>query len=433
MKFRRADDANRLKGIADKLSEEEGRYICRVLYKDPFKIAYPILLLIYIFILGGFLLWPFDFIFKVKNDAHWIGNSKGIEFLKTGQVISNSPIQELFNHLVKGSGLTIELWLETGDLNQAGPARIISYSKNKELCNFILAQAGDKLIVELRTTKTSLSGTSPTLVIPDIFSSRSLKHMIIMYDLSEQRVYINGESKAQSNVLKGDFSNWDPSCELVIGNEATGDLPWKGKIYYVAIFDRSLTEQEIHQNYVTGLQSKTNNGPSVFWKEDSKRDTRLKTKGLLLRYLFDERKGSVIYDSGSVLNPMNLYIPKYIIHKKNSFFRFSIGSLLSRSEFSDLILNVLIFIPLGILIHGMLRTRYGLALKISLKALLAGGLFSLGVESLQHFSVTRDSSLIDVFTNMIGVAVGIVMDRCYYLFLNYQAKRLQMLIYDRKE
>ncbi|MEA1948129.1 MAG: hypothetical protein U9N83_12610, partial [Thermodesulfobacteriota bacterium] len=63
----------------------------------------------------------------------------------------------------------------------------------------------------------------------------------------------------------------------------------------------------------------------------------------------------------------------------------------------------------------------------------AGTLFTLGVESIQHFSMTRDSSLIDVFTNMTGIAIGIMIDRVYNLFLNYKAERLQMLLYDRTE
>jgi len=65
--------------------------------------------------------------------------------------------------------------------------------------------------------------------------------------------------------------------------------------------------------------------------------------------------------------------------------------------------------------------------------LLTGTLFTLSIESLQYFLLTRNSSLIDVCTNMTGAAIGIVMDRAYHLFLNYQAERLQMLLYDRKD
>ena len=261
------------------------------------------------------------------------------------------------------------------------------------------------------------------LIIDDTFNYRSLQHVIVTYDFSEQRVYINGEQRARSEILKGDFSNWDPSCSLVIGNEVTGDRPWNGKIYYVAIFDRSLTEEEIRQNYLSGLPLKVN--------KESTKNTKFKTKSLVARYLFDEGKADVIHDGGPVLNPVSLFMPKYFKNKMKPFPGVSIDSLQSKSLFLDIIINTLIFIPLGIIIHGMLRTRFGLTLKISLAALLAGTLFTLGIESMQHFSMTRNSSLMDVLMNITGTALGIAIDRAYNLLLDYRADQLQMLLYDR--
>jgi VanZ family protein len=79
----------------------------------------------------------------------------------------------------------------------------------------------------------------------------------------------------------------------------------------------------------------------------------------------------------------------------------------------------------------MLRARRRLTLKISQAALLAGTLLTLGFETIQYFTLTRNSSLIDVVMNMTGTALGITMDRVYNLFLNYRAVRLQMLLCDR--
>ena len=370
-------------------------------------------------------MWPFNFNSSVPNDASWIENKPGVEFIKTGQAVSNSSTQEFFDRLIKGSGLTLEVWLQTEDPKQSGPARILSYSINPVLRNFTICQSWDQLVVRLRTTETSLNGTNPHLIINDAFNYKGMQHIVIVYDFLEQRVYINGEQRAHSNVLKGDFSNWDPSCKLVIGNEVTGNRPWKGKIYYAAVFDRALTEQEIGQNYFSGLRLKINN--------ESTKHKGFKGKGPVARYLFDEGKGNVIHDSGSSLNPVNLVMPNYIRLKTEPFLGVSIDYLQNKSQISDIIINILIFIPLGILIHGMLRTRFGLTLKISMATLLTGTLFTLSIESLQYFLLTRNSSLIDVCTNMTGTAIGIVMDRAYHLFLNYQAERLQMMLYDRKE
>jgi len=407
------DNINRLKKIVDRLSTEDGKYLCTVIYSDPITKLYSILLILYIFILGAFLLWPFNFVSLIKNDARWIENSAGIEFLRVGQAVSKSSTQELFDRLVKGSGLTLEVWLKTEDLSQTGPARILSYSINPVLRNFTLGQWRDKLVFRLRTVKTNLNGTNPHLTIDDTFNDKDLKHIVIMYDFSEQRVYINGEQKAKSDILKGSFSNWDRSCKLVIGNEVTGNRPWKGKIYYAAVYDRPLREKEIQQNYLSGLHHKKNIESTDF-----------NIKGPVVRYLFSEGKEDVIHDSGSVSPYLNLFLPKNIKLKPEPFLNMSFGSLHDAKTFSDIVINILIFIPLGMLVHGKLRTRFEPSKMVSLSALLIGTLFSLGVESAQYYLMTRHSSLLDVATNMTGTAIGIVIDRFYSLYLNYQTKHL---------
>jgi hypothetical protein len=276
------DRDKRLKKILNKLSVEDAKYICRMIYSDPLAGIYWLLLFIYICILAGFLLWPFDFDIYRKNDARWIKSSRGIEFLENGQAVSNSPTQGFFDHMVGGSGLTLVLWLDTGDQYQFGPARIFSYSMDPKLRNFTIGQSSDQLVIRLRTTETTLNGTNPHLIVDSAFDNLSLQHVVITYDFSEQKVYINGEQRTRSEILKGDFSNWDPACKLVIGNEVTGNRPWKGKLYYAAVFNRPLTENEIRQNYLSGLPSQIDPG-----KQDG---AGVKAKVPMTRYLFEHGK-----------------------------------------------------------------------------------------------------------------------------------------------
>ena len=414
-----ASDKNRLKTILGKISFEEGQYICSIIYKDPFKDIYKILLMIFVFILLGFLLWPFDFVFFMKNNTRWIKDPKGIEFFGTGQAISGISTQAFFDRLTKGTGLTLEMWLKTEDLNQTGPARIISYSVDPYLRNFTIGQSEDQLVIRLRTTETNLNGMNPHLVIEDTFNSTDLQYLVIMYDFLEQNVYINGERKVRSTMIRGDFSNWDPSCRLVMGNEVTGNRPWKGKIYYAAVFDRPLAEKEIQQHYLSGLHLKRN-------QESTNLNTFI-LKDPVARYVFDEGRGNVFHDIGSASNPVGLFMPQYINLNRNPFLGTWSGDL------ADIIINILIFIPLGILIHGMLRTRFEMTIKISFLTLLLGTVFTLSIESMQYFSITRYSSIIDVFTNTMGVAIGIVADRIYMLYLDHQVSRLQKYLYDQEK
>jgi len=50
------------------------------------------------------------------------------------------------------------------------------------------------------------------------------------------------------------LQGWDPRYPLLIGNEATLDRPWHGKIYLLALYDRVLTDREIESQFQAGSQ-----------------------------------------------------------------------------------------------------------------------------------------------------------------------------------
>jgi hypothetical protein len=43
------------------------------------------------------------------------------------------------------------------------------------------------------------------------------------------------------------FTNWDPTCRLIVGDELTRNRPWKGTIGTIAVFDRTLASREIEK------------------------------------------------------------------------------------------------------------------------------------------------------------------------------------------
>ena len=47
--------------------------------------------------------------------------------------------------------------------------------------------------------------------------------------------------------LRSDFSNWDPDCRLVAGDELTRNRPWSGEIDAVAVFDECFRSGEIER------------------------------------------------------------------------------------------------------------------------------------------------------------------------------------------
>lgn len=95
-------------------------------------------------------------------------------------------------------------------------------------------------------------------------------------------------------LLPADFSNWDPTFPLQLGNEPSLDRPWRGRIYLVAIYDRALTAQEIWTNFTAG--------PSVRMVHNRV------DEGLVLFYDFSERAGDVVHDRVGSGVPVHLHI-----------------------------------------------------------------------------------------------------------------------------
>ncbi|HEV7967685.1 MAG TPA: VanZ family protein [Candidatus Acidoferrales bacterium] len=48
------------------------------------------------------------------------------------------------------------------------------------------------------------------------------------------------------------LSNWDPQCILIVGNDASGQNPWRGQILLLQMWDRTLSPQEIRRMSAPG-------------------------------------------------------------------------------------------------------------------------------------------------------------------------------------
>ena len=58
-------------------------------------------------------------------------------------------------------------------------------------------------------------------------------------------------------MVAGTLSNWSDSFPLVLANEVTGERPWLGTFYLVAIYDRALTAKEVTRNFQAGARRRS--------------------------------------------------------------------------------------------------------------------------------------------------------------------------------
>src|SRR5690606_38543595 len=124
---------------------------------------------------------------------------------------------------VRASGeLTIEAWITSRSVQQSGPARIVTLSKDSGSRNFTLGQNNDRFEVRLRTTASDGNG-QPALTSPAQYVTTARTHVVFTFDHEGTgRLFVNGEF-VSDHALGGDFSNWDDSFQLALGNELSGD------------------------------------------------------------------------------------------------------------------------------------------------------------------------------------------------------------------
>jgi hypothetical protein len=170
-------------------------------------------------------------------------------------IASDGPASKIIDGCLESNELSMETWIAPLQLNQAGPARIVTLSVDPATRDFTLGQQNDLYYVfRLRSEETNLQG-QPELQTPsgDLDVKTVLTHIVLTRTaLGERAIYVNGELRATDEV-GGSFINWDTNYEFALANELTGDRPWLGALHHVAIYSRSLTDQEVLSRYEAGV------------------------------------------------------------------------------------------------------------------------------------------------------------------------------------
>jgi serine/threonine-protein kinase len=159
-----------------------------------------------------------------------------------GSFKADSAAAALLAACRKTNELTLEATLRVDRLNQSGPARIITFSKDGSERNFTLGQEGDSLILRLRTSDGDENGTKPQVTLCKVIPDRSF-HIVVSYSPGRLRCWRDGKPVFPSAQPSGDFSNWE-AFELVFGDEYEDRRRWAGEIEGVALLNRAIDDRE---------------------------------------------------------------------------------------------------------------------------------------------------------------------------------------------
>lgn len=123
---------------------------------------------------------------------------EGIALSSTHWLETGSPVTPLSKRLRETSQFTIITTIASADINQTGPARIISLSNDTVQRNFTLGQEENRLDLRLRTPITGENGSDIGLYISDVFSDTKPHQIVITYSKANVQVYVDNVQNAYS-------------------------------------------------------------------------------------------------------------------------------------------------------------------------------------------------------------------------------------------
>jgi hypothetical protein len=191
-----------------------------------------------------------DLVITDTNAVTWI--THGIRIEKPTLISSIEPASQLTSRIAAQHAITVEAWVRPANANQFGPARIVSLARDPYERNATLGQEKGGYSQRLRTTRTDKNGTRPSVATRSGVDPRRPTHVVYTRDADGTAcLYVNGKLLASAQV-PGDLSNWDASYRLGLANELTGDRPWLGELYAVAIYAHALRAATVRAKHRAG-------------------------------------------------------------------------------------------------------------------------------------------------------------------------------------
>jgi hypothetical protein len=363
------------------------------------SVFYIILVVTLLFGLWPLNLWP-------RNEVDWLKNRSGIELHRSGingryvprGIVFSENTFEIPTKLESGfPSFSIELYIESKIETGWGISRIVSFTDPGQQESLILAQWKKHLIIFTPNTRKKDKRDFIELDLLKGLPTDSARFFTITSGRKGTRIYLNGNEKKYFPNVFLVSEDKSISGKMILGNSASGTEPWAGKIFGIGIYEEELSPEIIRKHYRSWLSNKIS--------------TLNSTENAIAIYAFEEGEGTLAasglgQDKRLLIPRRFVILERTILEPPWSNFRFEKHFLF------DFIINLLGFIPLGIMFTLYLRRIFGISgRRLFITTLICGSAISLMIELLQVLMPQRYSSLLDLMLNITGLCVGILIVR----------------------
>jgi len=138
----------------------------------------------------------------------------------------------LVRRLRETNAFTLYVRCATEDVDQRGPARIVSNSLDPFHRNFTVGQWGRSLVVRVRTPHTGENGLRPELVIPNVFTDEQPRDILVTYDGAVLQAVIGGSPGA----FRFELGPGSALAAMAVSYLSAVDLEMYAVVYLVVLF-----------------------------------------------------------------------------------------------------------------------------------------------------------------------------------------------------
>ncbi len=323
--------------------------------------------------------------FRFQNQVQWFPSGNGLQFGRYAVAYTQGFFSD------GGDGVSIEFAIESMRNDMPGFQILLMIHDGDDGDQLIIGQWRSTLIV-MNGNDYSNKRRLPRIAIPLNQTTQGLQLVSIVSNSSKTMAYLDGDLKVEKRGLVLKYPSSADQARLVVANNLKGSQSWIGKIAGLALYDHALDHGCIKRHHRAWSDG---HDFSVF-KPDAPK----------LLYAFDQKHSNRVNDLMGT--DIDLMIPKWFNVLDKCLLSYpKLQSIQTSSFIKDIALNLIGFIPFGILFAATLTQMDRLGAKmIWFSAVLVSFGFSLTIEVVQAWLPSRDSSVLDLILNSLGGLIG---------------------------
>ena len=275
--------------------------------------------------------WP------VANDVQWLPDSGAIRF-DSGGIAYVDDLRAV--RLSRNSGpLTIEMAVTPANHFKSGFSPLLVVHDGADRRQLAIWQYNASLVV-MNGDDYDNSQRRPRVVGRDIFSSQRTIYLTITSGELGTHLYVDGILAAANRNWKLSIPIEGEPLRLVLGHSVYGRYGWSGDIHGLALAGEAISAEAVRLRFDR-------------WAADRDFDA-LKLDSTMLLFTFNEKTDRGFVDRSG--GHQTLELPDHMTVLKKTFLSSPWPHFYwSRAVTSDMVVNVIGFVPLGIVFYGFLQ------------------------------------------------------------------------------